>query len=453
MRLMSLLLSLCGIGLALGQGPGPMPAPGKLHVQFQGDPGVRFSYLQGPGVWKTQPLPVRMALQPGARYIFKVEGVPGADGQPLYPTLEVLDSLYLPPSMRAADYPAPINIGEADALAAGHGSMVTKVITLEDPEGPYVGLGGDVNGADAEALSGQDPLAFSREVGRALAILRLGNKVPTEDDLSGRSRGWTTASCLPSKPLKFGEECLRDGGDLRGPAHLDTQGKLKGLEPADTVMTFADHMGRKHILPTNPTCVCVPRFVSLRGALPLAALANTEQSGGVANGEPGLLAANSVKAEPAKQIEDGIVLKRKAKAAQDIGSDRIVSATGRNGTRIIGRIEGAKQFVGSEQQAPECQDGPLELLKTASSDKAHLGDVITFTIKYANKTCQPIHDVALVDSLTARLVYIAGSQKSSRESIFVTQNNEAGSLILRWEIKDPIPAGGSGEVTFQARVK
>jgi uncharacterized repeat protein (TIGR01451 family) len=78
---------------------------------------------------------------------------------------------------------------------------------------------------------------------------------------------------------------------------------------------------------------------------------------------------------------------------------------------------------------------------------------VTYTIKYANKSCQAIHDVALSDSLTARLEYIPGTAKSTREAIFVTTKNEAGSLVLRWELKDSVPAKQGGEVTFQARVR
>ncbi|HQR43157.1 MAG TPA: hypothetical protein PLX97_10750, partial [Gemmatales bacterium] len=88
-----------------------------------------------------------------------------------------------------------------------------------------------------------------------------------------------------------------------------------------------------------------------------------------------------------------------------------------------------------------------------STDKAQIGDTVTFTIKYKNGSCQAIHDVAIADSLASRFEYVPGTAKSTREAIFVTTTNEAGSLVLRWEIKDPVPAKQGGEVTFQARVR
>src|SRR4051794_41168138 len=99
MRLTSLLVALACISLASPsqaqppQGPGVMPPPGKLYVKFQGEPGVRLSYLEAPGKWKTQPVPVQLALQPGMKYLFKVEGLPHNEGIAFYPALEVFDVL------------------------------------------------------------------------------------------------------------------------------------------------------------------------------------------------------------------------------------------------------------------------------------------------------------------------------------------------------------------------
>lgn len=459
MRSISLLVLLASIGLsALGnaQGPQPIPRPGKLYVKFQADPAVRVSYLAAPNTWKQNTVPVQLTLQPGMKYLFKVEGVPGSDGLTLYPTLEVLDSLYLPPKLKASDHPAPINISEADAIAARQGGLVTKVITLEDPEGAYVGIGGDVNGADVEPLAGLDPFSFSKDVGRPVAILRIGNKEPSAEVLQGMAGPGGMANCaanVPLKPLKFGEECLRDGGDFGAPAHFDSQSKLKGLDPADTVMTYGDHLGRTHILPSNPVCLCVPRFVSLREVTNVAGIAQNEAAGRVAINEAGHLVALNLKPEPIKLLDKALINKTKARVSIDIGTDRVVSLYGREGVRIIGRIETTNQVIATEIPPEECLDEPLEVHKSCSTDTAKIGDVVTYTIKYANKSCQPIHDVAIVDNLIERLEYIPGSQKSSRESIFVTQQNEVGTLILRWEIKDPIAAKQMGEVSFQARVK
>ncbi len=108
--------------------------------------------------------------------------------------------------------------------------------------------------------------------------------------------------------------------------------------------------------------------------------------------------------------------------------------------------------MGTEFEEKCCPE-PLEVCKSVSTDKAQIGDIVTFTIKFANKSCEDIHDVAISDSLAARFEYVPGTAKSSREAVFVTMPNEVGSLVLRWEMKDAVPAKQGGEVTFKARVK
>jgi len=454
-QLLSLLcLGLCTLVQAQGPNIGFIPPPGKLHVRLMGDASARVSYLAAPNTWKTSNLPCDLTLQPGARYLFKVENLPNCQGLVFYPTLEVLDVLYLPPKLKASDHPAPIYLTEQDGLSAVRGAMITKIVTLEDPESPFVGIAGNINGGDAEPLAGLDVMSFAKEVGRPVAILRWGNKEPTADDLAGRSMSMGGPVCgpvVPIKPFKLGEECLRDGGDFHKPAHF-ANGKLKGLDPSDTVMTYVDRSGKKIILPSNPVCLCVPRFVNIRNVTTVEGFNLNEAANRVALAEQGLLVAKRDLAMPAKQLEEGIILKLRQKAQADVSLDRIVEYTRVEGVKIIGRLEKAKETVGTETDEKCCPE-PLEVCKSVSTDKAQIGDIVTFTIKYANKSCEDIHDVAISDSLASRFEYVPGTAKSSREAVFVTMPNEAGSLVLRWEMKDAVPAKQGGEVTFQARVK
>ena len=84
---------------------------------------------------------------------------------------------------------------------------------------------------------------------------------------------------------------------------------------------------------------------------------------------------------------------------------------------------------------------------------AQIGDIATFTLKYTNPGGQPINDVVVSDSLTGRLEYVLGTEKSDRDAVFTTQPNEAGSQILRWQVKSPLQPGESGTVTFQVRIR
>ena len=79
--------------------------------------------------------------------------------------------------------------------------------------------------------------------------------------------------------------------------------------------------------------------------------------------------------------------------------------------------------------------------------------MITFTLRYSNVGGRPITDVAVSDSLSGRLEYVEGSAVADRDAVFTTQPNEAGSLILRWEISGRLLPGQSGRVKFKAKVR
>jgi hypothetical protein len=51
------------------------------------------------------------------------------------------------------------------------------------------------------------------------------------------------------------------------------------------------------------------------------------------------------------------------------------------------------------------------------------------------------------------LEYIPGTAQADRPAVFTMQSNEAGSLILRWEISGTLQPGASGALRFQARVR
>jgi uncharacterized repeat protein (TIGR01451 family) len=104
-------------------------------------------------------------------------------------------------------------------------------------------------------------------------------------------------------------------------------------------------------------------------------------------------------------------------------------------------------------EAPCPPDKPLVLIKCADRQSAQVGDVVTFMLKYSNHGGRPISDVAVTDSLTTRLEYVPGSAQSDRAAVFTTQLNEAGSVVLHWEISGRLMPGTNGVVRFKARVR
>jgi hypothetical protein len=64
-----------------------------------------------------------------------------------------------------------------------------------------------------------------------------------------------------------------------------------------------------------------------------------------------------------------------------------------------------------------------------------------------------VSELVLSDSLSGRLEYVAGSAQSDRPANVTTEPNEAGSVVVRFEIPGPVPPGQTGTVKFQARVR
>jgi uncharacterized repeat protein (TIGR01451 family) len=120
---------------------------------------------------------------------------------------------------------------------------------------------------------------------------------------------------------------------------------------------------------------------------------------------------------------------------------------------VITRLQETRDFTCLCNGQPQPPDKPLVLCKWTNVTTAQIGDIVTFYLKFSNQGGQPITDVAVSDSLTARLEYVPGSAKADRDAVFTMQQNEAGSLILRWEIQGRVLPGQGGVVSFQAKIR
>ena len=59
------------------------------------------------------------------------------------------------------------------------------------------------------------------------------------------------------------DEYLIDGGDRALPIHYDRFNR-QGLDTEDTVAEYVDHLGRRHVKPTNRVAIYAPRFGAVR---------------------------------------------------------------------------------------------------------------------------------------------------------------------------------------------
>jgi uncharacterized repeat protein (TIGR01451 family) len=311
--------------------------------------------------------------------------------------------------------------------------------------------------------------------------------------------------------------CIRDGGDAGERAALDAGGKLYGVEPEDTVAEFTDSHGRRGLTCSNRICLCAPRFGVLRLEVPLAlaeiavgpsAATCVKGREEVVVRQPSLLTRQAeqlravrlrerpwvnvgvkgpvplVKVEvlEARELVLGPIEVLCTKAVltltevertrllKQVELARVLSiniatkeTVGTKTTSVVGMVEGLKlvtaeaatrEIVVCCPEAVPCPpDKPLLLVKCADRTSAQPGDVVTFMLRYSNHGGRPITDVAVTDSLSPRLEYIPGSAETDRPAVFTTQLNEAGSMILRWEITGTLQPGQSGRLRFQARVR
>lgn len=108
-------------------------------------------------------------------YRFKVINIPRHAGIEVYPTIEVVNRTY-PPRGQEFDFPIPIEFTEQDLELAAQGKFVTRIVYVENPqaalpqaikEQPWF-----------EIAPGQDPLAVADRLGRPVAIIRMGGRLP-----------------------------------------------------------------------------------------------------------------------------------------------------------------------------------------------------------------------------------------------------------------------------------
>lgn len=124
----------------------------------------------------------------GHVYQLKVTNIPLNEGVELFPTIELIDRL-CPPQGQELRFPIPIELTLEELDLAANGRYITRVIYLEDPR-TALGVREDPDRQRYyEVDSTLDPLQVADRIGRPMAILRMGSRIPTEADLAeGRIR-------------------------------------------------------------------------------------------------------------------------------------------------------------------------------------------------------------------------------------------------------------------------
>jgi uncharacterized repeat protein (TIGR01451 family) len=302
----------------------------------------------------------------------------------------------------------------------------------------------------------------------------------------------------------YPDEYVCDGGDRELPVHYDAENML-GLDSEDTIVEYRDEDGRRRVKPSTRTCIYAPRFGSvvsvsaplegvtggrlsqtvvqtpgagLHGRSVPIAQKQQEMSermtsrsrgssvrtsvGAIAEMQPVAVKQNIHTVVPRENesfLRTGII--RSADEpwlATQIQSAHVWT---RNEFPVItastsGANELRSRFNVAEMNGLENRfngKSRLRIVKLADKETAEPGDVVTFTIRFDNLGDKGVDKVVIIDNLTPRLEYVEGSATCDLDSQLVIEENGEGSLILRWELAEPLAGRTGGVATFQARVR
>ncbi len=136
------------------------------------------------------PAPSQVGMLVGHVYRFRISGMADYPGIVLYPTLEILSRMH-PPAGQEEKFPIPVEITPEEIRAALAERMVTKVIYLEDPQSAFLGYDEQIDPETGlidrnrqrgiltrEAPPHSNLLDTAYQLGRPMAILRIGGRVP-----------------------------------------------------------------------------------------------------------------------------------------------------------------------------------------------------------------------------------------------------------------------------------
>lgn len=300
------------------------------------------------------------------------------------------------------------------------------------------------------------------------------------------------------------EEYLCDGGDQGAGVDVSPDWQLHGLDSEDTVAHYDALDGRTLVEASNKVCIYAPRFGAVRTVTRIAASEQIHQPIGVAL--PERLARHD-------EVDVATTTLQRYQARGDVAAllpggyhsrqgDGALSSTLfphgfqdaflpfedlsviRNGAyqqadkaRLAESTQAAVTWSQTEQvqvmfdhkaavavvdakraevfyTVEDLRRHPkLRLIKVASTQTARPGETVDFTLRFDNVGDQPLGNIVLVDNLTTRLEYVPDSAQSSVKAEFSTQENLGESLVLRWEITDPLQPGEGGIVRFRCRVR
>jgi uncharacterized repeat protein (TIGR01451 family) len=465
----------------VGSTPGiSIPAPAPLVAgKFLLPEGVRVTAFPGSELARMYDGQIVIGFRPGYVFRFELTNLPYNPFKSLYPEVELRGVLVPRPGMKYMDYPIPLYFTQGDIDRVLKGAMITKVIYLEDPEKALpITIQPDFPVETTDA-SEEEAIKNATEHGRLMAIVRLGDRKPLIQELQTVANTGTIllpgerylkAPCLPPILEYFAvplydpilgsripkEECFPNGGDKKDILGIGPEGQLGGLNATDVGVEFTIN-GKRRVTTSNVASICAPRFLIRRADVLPNGLINMQAI--VAN--VGQMGSATIKERVAPMADIA-----REKANEYNGRVRASIYVGKIGTSFfintskpiaIAQVEGVQvqgALVEPEQLTASPSLGPLTVTKIIDPPgPKQSGDIVTITIRFANTGLRPVSELVVSDSLSGRLEYIPGSAQTDRAANFTAAENEAGSVVMRWELPGELYPGQAGTIKFKAKVR
>ena len=305
-------------------------------------------------------------------------------------------------------------------------------------------------------------------------------------------------------PAASRNELLCNGGDRETKVAVRNDWSVVGLQSGDTVAHYDTIDGDTFVQPSNDVCLYAPRFAAVRRVSGVILHEQHQRSAGVElpmriiQQEETRIASTTV--QPIQPVREHSVRGANSFLEQTRGlgldnSDTLLGLENnlqpyqefsiiRRGVfddtekaRLATRLQAAVAWshdtavqividgkiaveltsdVGMQEvRTYEMPDGKsrLRIVKIADKQNAKPGDTVDFTLRFDNVGDQTIGNVTVIDNLSRRLDYVEDSQQCSLKADFFTQPNDGESLVLRWEITDPMQVGDGGVIRFKCRVR
>ena len=185
---------------AVGQGQllrgGPLPGYFQ-PTSIQADGKARVAIWTGDHFQPLAGERPTVGLLLGRVYRLRVTHIAGKPGAELYPTIELVNRLY-PPRGLELKFPVPIVLSQEEMEMALQGYFVTRVVYLENPNEalPVRDAKGDQR--VFQVGHGEDPLQAADLLGRPMAIIRLGSRIPTPEEINAFGYGAPPYHVLPT---------------------------------------------------------------------------------------------------------------------------------------------------------------------------------------------------------------------------------------------------------------